>query len=43
MKAPATRFEELVVWQKAYRFVLAAYSQAILTPESYLPRAVIRI
>jgi len=25
MKAPATRFEDLVVWQKAHQFVLATY------------------
>jgi four helix bundle protein len=25
MKAPATRFEDLLVWQKAHQFVLAAY------------------
>jgi hypothetical protein len=39
MKAPATRFEDLVVWKKARQFVLAAYSQAILdlTPEFCLP------
>jgi hypothetical protein len=24
MKAPATRFEDLVVWQKAHQFVLQA-------------------
>lgn len=25
MRMPATRFEDLVVWQKAHQFVLAAY------------------
>jgi four helix bundle protein len=25
MRSPATRFEDLVVWQKAHQFVLAAY------------------
>jgi hypothetical protein len=30
MKALATRFEDLVAWQKPHQFVLAAYSQTIL-------------
>jgi hypothetical protein len=34
MKATAKRFEDLVVWQKAHQFVLAAYSQAILDSDS---------
>jgi hypothetical protein len=34
MKAPATLFEDLVFWEKAHQFVLAAYSQAILDSDS---------
>jgi hypothetical protein len=34
MKAPATRLEDLVVWQEPRQFVLAAYSQAILDSDS---------
>jgi hypothetical protein len=34
MKAPATRFEDFVVWQKPQQFVLAAYSRAILDSDS---------
>jgi hypothetical protein len=34
MRTPATRFEDLVVWQKAHQFVLAGYSQAILNSDS---------
>jgi hypothetical protein len=34
MKARATRFENLMVWQKAHPCVLAAYSQAILDSDS---------
>ena len=37
MRAPATRFEELVVWQKAHQFVLAVYrlSQTFPRAEVY--------
>jgi four helix bundle protein len=37
MKAPATRFEDLVVWQKAHQFVLAAYrlTRAFPRTETY--------
>ncbi len=37
MKATATRFEDLVVWQKAHQFVLAAYrlSQTFPRSETY--------
>jgi hypothetical protein len=34
MKAPAKRFEDLLVWQKPHRFVLAADSQDILDFDS---------
>ncbi len=37
MKTPATRFADLVVWQKADQFVcklLQTYSQAILDSDS---------
>jgi hypothetical protein len=36
MRMPATKFEDLVVWQKAHQFVLAAcrLSRTILTPDS---------
>jgi hypothetical protein len=34
MKEPAKKFEELVVWQKAHQFVLAAYFKAILNSGS---------
>ena len=34
MKAPATRFEDLVVWQKAHQFVLAAYRLTRTFPRS---------
>ena len=34
MRTPATRFEDLVVWQKAYHFVLAAYRLSWTFPRS---------
>jgi len=34
MRAPATRFEDLVVWQKAHQFVLAAYRLSQGFPKS---------
>ena len=34
MKAPATRFEDLVVWQKAPQFVLATYRVTRTFPKS---------
>ena len=34
MKAPATRFEDLVVWQKAHQFVLATYRVTRTFPKS---------
>jgi hypothetical protein len=34
MKAPATRFEDLLISRKSHQFVLAAYSQAILDSDS---------
>ena len=34
MKAPATRFEDLVVWQKAHQFVLATYRLTRTFPRS---------
>lgn len=34
MRTPATRFEDLVVWQKAHRFVLAAYRLSRTFPRS---------
>ena len=34
MKAPATRFEDLVVWQKAHQFVLATYRLTRTFPKS---------
>jgi len=34
MKAPATRFEDLVVWQKAHQFVLATYRLPRTFPKS---------
>ena len=34
MLAPATRFEDLVVWQKAHQFVLAAYCLTRTFPRS---------
>ena len=33
MKTPATRFEDLVVWQKAHQFVLAAYRLSRTFPD----------
>jgi len=36
MRTPATRFEDLVVWQKAHQFVVEAYSRAILTSVSFI-------
>ena len=37
MRKPATRFEDLIVWQKAHQFVLMAYrfSQKFPRPETY--------
>jgi four helix bundle protein len=37
MRTPAARFEDLVVWQKAHQFVLAAYrlSQTFPRSEAY--------
>ncbi|MFA5044125.1 MAG: four helix bundle protein [Kiritimatiellia bacterium] len=34
MRIPATRFEDLVVWQKAHQFVLAAYRLSQTFPRS---------
>ena len=34
MRMPATRFEDLVVWQKAHQFVLAAYRLSLTFPRS---------
>jgi len=34
MKAPATKFEDLVVWQKAHQYVLAAYRLTRTFPRS---------
>jgi len=34
MRMPATRFEDLVVWQKAHRFVLATYRLSRTFPRS---------
>ena len=34
MKTPATKFEDLVVWQKAHLFVLAAYRFSRTFPHS---------
>ena len=34
MRTPATRFEDLVVWQKAHQFVLAAYRLSRTLPRS---------
>lgn len=34
MRAPAKTFEDLVVWQKAHQFVLAAYSLTRTFPKS---------
>lgn len=34
MKTPATRFEDLVVWQKAHQFVLATYRLSRTFPRS---------
>ena len=34
MRTPATRFEDLVVWQKAHEFVLAAYCLSRTFPRS---------
>ncbi len=34
MKMPATKFEDLVVWQKAHQFVLAAYRLSRTFPRS---------
>ena len=34
MRTPATRFEDLVVWQKAHHFVLAAYRLSRTFPRS---------
>jgi four helix bundle protein len=34
MKAPATRFEDLVVWQKAHQFALATYRLTRTFPRS---------
>jgi len=34
MKTPATRFEDLVVWQKAHQFVLVAYRLSRTFPRS---------
>jgi len=34
MRTPATRFEDLVVWQKAHQFVLAAYRLSRTFPRS---------
>ncbi len=34
MRTPATRFEDLVVWQKAHQFVLAVYRLSLAFPRS---------
>ncbi len=34
MRAPAARFEDLVVWQKAHQFVLAVYRLSRVFPRS---------
>jgi four helix bundle protein len=34
MRTPATRFEDLVVWQKAHQFVLAIYRLSRTLPRS---------
>ena len=34
MRAPATRFEQLVVWQKAHQFVLGSYRLSRTFPRS---------
>ena len=34
MRTPAKRFEDLVVWQKAHQFVLAAYRLSRTFPRS---------
>ena len=34
MRMPATKFEDLVVWQKAHQFVLAAYRLSRTFPRS---------
>ena len=34
MRMPATRFEGLMVWQKAHQFVLAAYRLSRTFPQS---------
>ena len=34
MKTPATRFEDLMVWQKAHQFVLEAYRLSRRFPRS---------
>lgn len=34
MKAPATKFEDLLVWQKAHQFVLATYRLTRTFPRS---------
>ena len=34
MRMPATRFEDLVVWQKAHQFVLAVYRLSRTFPRS---------
>ena len=34
MRTPATRFEDLVVWQKAHQFVLTAYRLSRTFPRS---------
>ena len=34
MRTPAARFEDLVVWRKAHRFVLAAYRLSRTFPRS---------
>ena len=34
MNAPATRFEDWVVWQKAHQFVLAIYRLTRTFPKS---------
>ena len=43
MREPAKRFEDLVVWQKAHRFVLAVYrltrSFPVLKSAAFLPNS----
>lgn len=34
MKAPASSFEDLIVWQKAHQFVLAAYRLSLEFPRT---------